>query len=278
MLRIVAVSLITCALIAPSHAQAPAAQPASTAAKPAAKKAVPKAKAKAAKPAASGAADTGPCDMGVISHLGDVFTVQKVGLTVFGNEYAEVQVPWGLDDLIFARVKAAGGAGVRRINYAKDAFDAYNKPKLFFLREENEKLPGVIRQIAGSAGCRRYLVIMPLTGQLPGTNQTLTGVGIVNHGTSILSYSAVFAFINVVLLDGNTFETLGNPNVNLKRVLGNMAEDLVKARNMQKVDNTAFPATPSDAAKSTTLRDLTRAMLTERLDKDIPAYFKADEQ
>jgi hypothetical protein len=48
--------------------------------------------------------------MGVIVHVGDVFVVQKVGLTVFGNEFAEVPTSWGLDDLIFARVKAAGGA------------------------------------------------------------------------------------------------------------------------------------------------------------------------
>jgi hypothetical protein len=147
-----------------------------------------------------------------------------------------------------------------------------------FLREEGEKLPGVIRQIAGSAECRRYLVITREAGQLAGTNQTLTGVGIVNHGTSILSYSSVFAFINLVLLDGQTFETLGNPNVNVKRVLGNMAEDLVKARNMQNVDNSAFPATPSDAANSATLRDLARGMLTGRLDKDLPAYFRSGEQ
>jgi hypothetical protein len=275
MLRIVSVVLIACALIAPSYAQAPVPQTVNTPAKPA-KKAAAKPRAKAAKPAP--AVDAGPCDIGVISHLGDVFTVQKVGLTVFGNEHAEVPVSWGLDDLVYARVKAAGGAGVRRISFAKDAFDAYNKPKLFFLREENEKLPGVIRQIAGSSGCRRYLVIMPLAGQLPGTNQTLTGLGIFNHGTSILSYSAVFVFINMVLLDGSTFETLGNPNVNLKRVLGNMAEDLVKDRNMQKVDNAAFPATPSDAANSTTLRDTTRAMLTERLDRDLPAYFGASDR
>lgn len=261
--------------VAPLSAQIPSV-PAAPAAKAVVKKPVQKPKA-AKPPIAAAIPDSGPCDMGVIAHVSDVFVVKKVGLTVFGNEYAEVPVPWGLNDLIFARIRAAGGPGVRRIAYAANAFDAYNKPKMFFLREENEKLPGVIRQIAGAAGCRRYLVIMPETGQVPGTNQTMTGVGVFNHGTSILSYSSVFVFINMVLVDGQTFETLGNPNVNVKRVLGNMAEDLVKPRNLQKIDNAAFPVAPADAAGSATLRDLTRAMLTERLDKDLPAYFQHGE-
>ena len=60
----------------------------------------------------------------MIAGTGDIFVVQKIGLTVFGNDYAEVPVSWGLDDLVFARVRAAAGnTPVRRITYAKGALD-----------------------------------------------------------------------------------------------------------------------------------------------------------
>ena len=68
--------------------------------------------------------ESGPCRIGVISAVGDQFAVQKVGLTVFGNEETEVPVDaWGLDDLVVARDPRAAGSGiaVRRIAYAKGA-------------------------------------------------------------------------------------------------------------------------------------------------------------
>src|SRR5581483_5077091 len=109
LIRRLAAVAVALALVDPSWAQAPsvpAAKPPAAAKKSSGKK-------PAAKPAA--AVDSGPCDMGVITATHDLFTVQKIGLTVFNNEFAEMPVSWGLDDLIYARVKAAGGAGVRRI-------------------------------------------------------------------------------------------------------------------------------------------------------------------
>jgi hypothetical protein len=49
-----------------------------------AKEPAPKAKTSAALPKAT---DSGPCRIGVISAIGDEFVVQRIGLTVFGNEY-----------------------------------------------------------------------------------------------------------------------------------------------------------------------------------------------
>lgn len=84
--------------------------------------------------------------------------------------------------------------------------------------------------------------------------------------------------IKMDLLDGRSFEIQRNPNDNLKRVFGNFADNLAGMRGMQKLDSSAFPAAPSDASDSALLRDAARALLTEQLDKDIPAYFRTDEQ
>jgi hypothetical protein len=272
LIRRLAVAAIALALVHPSSAQAPSAPPAAakqpaTAKKPSGKKA-------AAKPAA--AVDSGPCDMGVITATHDLFTVQKIGLTVFNNEFAEMPVSWGLDDLIYARVKAAGGAGVRRITYDKQLFDNLEKPKLFLLREESETLTGVVKQIVASAGCRRYLVVQRQTNRVGNTNQNVTGFGILQMG-AIFTRTFIFAYLDIRLLDGETFETLRNPNFTVQRVVESLGEGLIKIPGMHDVDQSLYPVVAADAANNARLRDAIRRLVTEQLDRDMPAYFKAEE-
>jgi hypothetical protein len=127
--------------------------------------------------------------MRVISNTSDVFTVEKVGFTTFDTRRDRIPISWGLDDLIFARIKSIGGAGVRRIAVTGEAIERYNRPKAFWQQEDS---PGdVIRRIAGTMECRRYPVITRQTGRLPNTNIALTGIGIVNH--SIFGSTLVFA-------------------------------------------------------------------------------------
>jgi len=69
--------------------------------------------------------------IGIISAIGSKFAVQKVGTTVFGNEYNSVPVAsWGIDDLVASKLAGllGGNADVRRITYAKDAFASYEAP------------------------------------------------------------------------------------------------------------------------------------------------------
>ena len=274
MIRFPAVAILLSCLAAPLWAQTQPAQAPSTTsmAKVAVKKPTPRAKA-SAKPVA--AADTAPCRVGVIAATGDLFTVQKVGLTIFGNEFAAVPVSWGLDDLIFARVQAAaGGVPVRRIAYVRSSFDAYYHPKTSLFRNEREELATLVRQIASSVGCDRYLVVTRLEGQFKGTNQMLNGVGIVNHGTSLFSRTYLFANIGVTVFDGHTFEIRKDPNASFAGVMAHLASNLTQDETMRELDNSAFPTSPLESANSATLRDGTRAFLADRLDKILPSYFK----
>lgn len=262
--------------LTPAAAQTPPATTAPSAqtappVKPAAKKAPAKPKAQA-KPSES--ASTGPCGVGVIAATQDPFVVEKIGLTVFGNEYAEVPVSWGLDDLVFARVRAAAGAApLRRIAYAKGAFDAYYHPKPSLFRNEREELSNLVRQIAGNAGCDRYVVVTRGEGMLPGTNQPLRGLGILNRGAGIISHTFLFAYVGVTVFDGQTFEIKKGPGVTLEGVMKHMADNFVQDERLRKVDNSLFPATAADSANNTILRDNIRDFLTARLDKILPPYF-----
>ncbi|RXG92596.1 hypothetical protein [Bradyrhizobium zhanjiangense] len=276
MFRFAASVLVLLFFLAPAAAQTPPATATPSAqtapqAKPAAKKATAKPKAPA-KPTEQTTA--GPCGVGVIAATQDPFVVEKIGLTVFGNEYAEVPVSWGLDDLVFARVRAAAGATpLRRIAYAKGAFDAYYHPKPSLFRNEREELSNLIRQIAGNAGCERYVVVTRGEGMLPGTNQPLRGLGILNRGAGIISYSFLYAYIGVTVFDGQTFEIKKGPGVTLEGVMKHMADSFVQDERLRKIDNSLFPVTAADSAGNTTLRDNMRDFLTERLDKILPPYF-----
>ena len=177
MFRIFFVAFVVSVFATPSYAQTqPAPGTAATAAKPA-KKPAPKAKT-TAKPVA---VETGPCRLGVISALGNRFSVHKFGLTIFETEDNEVPVEgWGLDDLAVARVRAATGTdpSVRRINYPKGAFEPYYHPKSRFLPDPNEGLPAIIRSITPNANCERYLVITRFKGTVPGTKMEINGIGV----------------------------------------------------------------------------------------------------
>ncbi|MFK4652523.1 hypothetical protein ABIF97_002457 [Bradyrhizobium japonicum] len=262
--------LTSAAAQTPPATTAPAAQTAPQA-KPTAKKATTKPKA-TPKPAES--ATAGPCGVGVIAGTADIFVVQKIGLTVFGNDYAEVPVSWGLDDLVFARARAAAGnTPVRRITYAKGALDSYYHPKSGLFRNQREELSNLIRQVAGNAGCERYLVVMRSEGQLDGTNQSLSGVGIFSRGVGLISYAYVFAYIGVTWVDGRTFEIMKGPAVTFEGVMKHMADNFVSNELLQKVDKSMFPETAADAASNTALRDTTRDFLTKRLDNILLPYF-----
>lgn len=279
MLRTFAVAAIfvsSCATTGWSQsASAPptAATPAPT--KPAGKKAGPKAKQPAAnKPQA---VEIGPCKLGVISVIGERYSVQKFGLTIFENEETEVAIDWGLDDLVFARVKAATGndPGVRRISYPKGAFEPFYNPKSRFIPDPSERLPAIVRGITPNASCDRYLVATTYKGELPGSRLMLNGIGTFNQGLgNLIRHSHLFANISINLIDGRSYEQINRPFVNFGV---NLAASMRLTEDpLTKLDNDHFPNPPATASSSAVLRERTRALVTDRLDRGLPGYLKQD--
>jgi hypothetical protein len=258
-----------CAQASPAAAE----QPGTAAVKPAVKKPAPKANA-SAKPQI--AADSGPCRLGVISAIGDLFSVQKFGVTVFETEGSEIPIEdWGLDDLVLARVRAANGVDptVRRIAYPKGAFEPFYNPKSRFLPDPREGVPAIVRSITPNANCERYLVVTTFKGELPGTHLVLNGIGTYNQGLgSLLRHSHLFANISVSVIDGRTYETIERPFANFGTRL---SEGLrVMEDPLTKLDNSFFPDPPAAASQSATLRERTRALVAARLDQTLPGYLK----
>jgi hypothetical protein len=280
MVRVFAIACVLSCLAPSAWAQAQpapgtAAAPAAAPAKPATKKPAPKAKT-SAKPATP--ADSGPCQVGVISVIGDEFVVQRVGLTVFNNDYAEVPIEaWGLDDLVVARVRAAIAPGtvVQRITYPRGAFAPYDHPGSGLFRNPRGDLTTIVRQIAANSSCGRYVVVTKIDTQVDGTNQTHRGMGVLNRGigSGVLSNTSLFASINVWVLDGQTFAIRRKP-FNLGEILAGSFR--MTQNPLTQLENDQFPEPATAAATSATLRDHTRALLTAVLDKTLAASLKEE--
>jgi len=264
-------------LVTAASAQAPAPTPASPAptgpTKTAAKK-KPTAKPKQAG-TPSVAAENGPCSIGVISAIGDRFSVQKFGVTVFANDKTLVPIDWGLDDLVMSRVRAATGGdpAIHRIAYPKGAFEPYFNPKARFLPDPAEGLPAIVRGITANTHCDRYLVAVRFKGELPNTHMELDGIGAYNQGVgSILRHSHLFAVFTIKMLDGTTYEEV-------RRSWGNFGERLARGLRitedpLNRLDNSEFPDPPSSVAGSAVLRERTRALVAAGVDQLLTDYLK----
>ncbi len=272
----IAVSLIALlSVLTSAVAQTPpptTAPPAPT--KPAAKKAAPKAKPVAKQPVA---VESGPCRLGVISVIGDRYSVQKFGITIFEAEASEVPIDWGLDDLVFARVRAAtnNDPGVRRIAYPKGVFEPFYNPKTILIRDPGERLPVIVRSFTANANCERYLVATTFKAELPNSHMTLNGIGTYNQGVgSILRHSHLFANVAITLIDGRSYEEIKRPFVNFG---ANFAAGMRLTEDpLNKLDNSLFPDPPAAASTNAALRERTRALVTDRLDRGLPGYLKED--
>ena len=113
-----------------------------------------------AKPKA--AADNGKC-IGVVSAIGDTFSLQKIGITVFGNELNTVPIDsWQIDNLVIGKISAflSKAWTVRRISYPKGAFSSLDERQhpLFYNYEED--LKGVVRRVTSSTKCDHYVVVV----------------------------------------------------------------------------------------------------------------------
>jgi hypothetical protein len=274
MVRVFAIACVLSCLAASASGQTQSAPgAAATQTTTAAKKPTPKARTRAKPPAS---ADAGPCQIGVIPVNTNRFAVQKVGLTILGNEYAQVPVDgWGLDDLMVTRVRAAAAvSAVRKIAYTKE--DLQRAKSDSFFHNINAEWRDFVRQVAAGANCQRYVLMTISSSQFANTNQTVEGFGILFWGNLIKKRTYLFALTHVRIFDGQTFELIkeaqsAGDDVSLGAML--IGDNPIRGPS-REVDDTSFPATPAEAATNPALREGARALLAASLDKTLPAMLR----
>lgn len=264
-----AVSLIALlSLLSYALAQTPQTPPAST--KPIAKKQTPKAV----------LGGGGPCDVGVVVTAGDEFTVLTTGLTIFQKKTTVVPIPgWGLQDLIFARTRAAipAGVSVLRIPYNPAKFPPRDESKDTLKdrlsRDPDSELAAYMREIAKGSSCRNYIQILDSVSHIGSSGYTVRGFGILNQDAVLGRRVYLHALAFIRIFDGRDFSL-----VRQSSALINMQHSLQVQRFLGKLIGgpyrelpaESFPERAEDVVDNTALRDGVRAMLTESLDKTLP--------
>jgi hypothetical protein len=161
---------------------------------------------------------------------------------------------------------------VRRIAYSKEAFESYNHPEKRLISDARENFAAIVRQIAANTHCARYIVITRRVGSLPGTNQSLTGMGVVTHGP--FGRATVFAYFRATVFDGHTFAVRDDPFGSFGARMSEALSRYAKDEFLRMVEGAEFPVSPEAAAKDTKLRDVARTLVAERLDRILPEYLK----
>ncbi|WP_334533276.1 hypothetical protein [Bradyrhizobium sp. AZCC 2230] len=227
------------------------------------------------RPASAGGS---PCDFGVVVTTGDEFTVLTTGLTVFQNKKMVVPIPgWRLNDLIFARTRAAipAGVSVLRISYNPAKFPPRDeskdtlKDRLF--RDLNAELAQYMREVVKGTNCRHYIQILNSISPIGSSNYTVRGFGILNQDVVLGRRIFLYALAFIRIFDGRDFSV-----VRQSSALINVRHSLAVQRLLGTLISGPYrelPAEsfrPEDAADNPALRDGVRAMLTESLDKTLP--------
>ena len=240
-----------------------------TPAKPAAKKPEP--------PKPDAAAQSGPCGIGVIPHIGESFVLQSFGITVFGNELKKVPIEsWGLDDLLVARVRAAAGPhfAVRRMAYPANAFATFDDPPPFHNGEND--LKEIAQTVSRAGGCERYIVAVRDAIRIGDSNIIVRGIGVFHRGGLIDRFNSDILVVLTALyvIDGHTFEIVkrgyGGSPTRIRSLIACGAAFRMRPDvhgPSRKLEDFAWPPAP-DAV--TGLREPTRALLAASLDVALP--------
>jgi hypothetical protein len=206
--------------------------------------------------------------VGVVSNLGEKFTVRKIGYTVFGNEINDVPVDlWQIDDLVVAKISAALGKRmvVRRIPYRREAFASHEALKLF--HDTEAEIREAVGTLTAGTRCTRYLLVTRADYSVGTSNQTIGGIGILRTGIGeLFTKVTAYAIFSLRLYDGETFTLL-------KRASAPSDESIwvqpIRGPHRQ-VDESLWPESPHNAAQNAKLREAIRELVSQGMDATLP--------
>jgi hypothetical protein len=214
-----------------------------------------------------------PCGIGVMSAVGDRFTLRKIGVTVFGNEDNKVSLgTWGIDDFIYAKIAAALGSrrSVRRLAYSKAALSAYENADVNIFRNYDGELRNILREAAAKTGCQRLIAVMKTSTRFSSTNQGISGLGILATGGDLLVPKTLnlYVVISMTVYDGRTFDRVKYKLVSEERGINLFSMKAIRGLS-REVDSSWWPD-PARVGSDARLRDATRDLISRGLNVAVP--------
>jgi hypothetical protein len=208
--------------------------------------------------------------VGIVSAVGDEFTLTKAGLTGFADDDQRFSIePWGIDDLIVSRAGALLGTRfqVQPLTYRRASFAARERAApiavMNVLREDPVK--ELVRKEISPQGLDAYVVITKATSPYGSRGRTVAGVGIINHGAVFGSYAQLHALYLIRVIDGHEFKVID------KRSASPLdgAEMVRLAGPSRLIDPSLLPAA-NDPARNDNLK----AAVTDLIERSLPATLR----
>jgi hypothetical protein len=151
--------------------------------------------------------------IGIISAIGDKFTVTQSGLTGLDNTSRSVSIEgWGVDEEIVARAASVLGQRfqVQTVDYQRELFSSTERvssiPGADLVRED--PLTELVRSHVSPQGLDAYLVISKATLKFGTRGVRVSGIGLIRHSALFDSSAIVHALYVIHLVDGHSFRTI----------------------------------------------------------------------
>jgi hypothetical protein len=274
MIRLLAAAIALSCLSTPASTQSQPSPPAAgeQTTKPLIKAAARKPVARKESPGKPAPAGSEPCGLGVLVAAGDEFMVKKIGLYTDHVKMVPIE-SWGLDDLVFARVRVAAprGVTVRRIPYSKSLQPSEELKNRFF-RDRGAEQVDVMRQATAGTNCERYVLVGRSISKFRETNVTVRGIGIVDWDVPLAHKTYLFALAFIWVFDGRDFSIIRQGSAITHRdplVQRMLLGELILGPHSE-LSQASFPRQPDDVPGNLALREFARTLLTSSLDKTLP--------
>lgn len=224
--------------------------------------------------AAVGKAATGTKTVGLISLIGESFTVKKIGIMVFGNE--EETFPsagWKIDDRVASSVSRIlkKNFKVKRIGMPAGAYAEFKKGD-FFLKSVDDEFAKFVAKYTAGQGCDYYLVVSPGGSQVGSTNQYIAGLGVLRWSNLFSPPEHVHALSVLTVYDGQMKQ--------LRSERGTIGQDTflvaIKGPHLELKDAEMLPPEPKAAFADPRAQKLAWDLLDKSLAMTVPKVLAAE--
>jgi hypothetical protein len=212
--------------------------------------------------------------LGVISVVGDTFTINSVHNPTPGEEHAEFPIDgWKLDGRVTDKAKGllAKNFKIKTITLRESAFAvlAERKPGT----DPEAALSAFIKKAATGAKCDYYLLISRGVGEYSSDKIPISGLGIVRDKHLLYGKQDILHALTMLRVYDAGFNLLRTER-------GSTGQSTwlasVKGPSLALDDDKRLPDTPAAAFADPRARELSWQLLEESLAKTLPKLFSAD--
>jgi hypothetical protein len=151
--------------------------------------------------------------VGIISAIGDQFTLARAGLTGLDNSSRSFTISsWGLDDLIVQQATAAlsGRFQVKPVSYQRAVFASIEESPIKAVElVRGDPFKKLVKTEVSPQGLDAYIVITKAQANIGGgRGRKVEGIGLVTYRAVLESYSQLYALYEIRIVDGKTFDMI----------------------------------------------------------------------